>query len=186
MRTRPWIHTILSALLVLVLGLAPSSSAATPPPADPQAVIQALTKANAAVVGVQVTAADGARSAETLGKERRGSGVVIGPDGLILTIGYLMVEAQTIEVVTQDNSTVPAQPVAYDIATGFGLIRSLLPLRGIAPTLEFILRDGARRSYSMANAPHLAVPTVKTDTMPAVGPSVELHIRHIVSPARWR
>ena len=46
-----------------------------------------------------MTAADGARSAETLGKERRGSGVVIGPDGLILTIGYLMVEAQTIEVV---------------------------------------------------------------------------------------
>ncbi len=148
MRTRPWIHTIVSA--VLVLGLAPSSSAATPPPADPQAMIQALTKANAAVVGVQVTAADGARSAETLGKERRGSGVVIGPDGLILTIGYLMVEAQSIEVVTQDNRTVPAQAVAYDIATGFGLIRSLLPLRGIAPVSLGSHRDLATGETVMA------------------------------------
>ena len=42
--------------------------------------------------------------------------------------------------------------------------------------IEFILRDGARRSYSMANAPHTMV---KTDAVPAVGPSVELHIRHM-------
>ena len=131
MRTHPWIQTIVSTLLVL--GLASLSSAATPPPAASQAMIQALTKANTAVVAVLVTAADGARSVETLGKQCRGSGVVIGPDGLILTIDYLMVEAQTIEVVTQDNRTVPALAVAHHIATGFGLIRSLLPLRGIAP-----------------------------------------------------
>lgn len=131
MCTRPWFHLISSALLCLVV---PSASfAATPPPADSQAMINALTRANAAVVGVQVTVADGARSAETLGMQRSGSGVVIGPDGLILTIGYLMLEAQTIQVMTQDNRTLPAQPVAYDLATGFGLIRSLLPLRGIAP-----------------------------------------------------
>lgn len=105
--------------------------AASPPPAAVQ--IDALNRANAAVVGIQVVAADGARSAETLGKQRTGSGVVIGPDGLILTIGYLVLEAQTIQVVTQDNRTLPAGPVAYDLATGFGLVRSLLPLRGIAP-----------------------------------------------------
>jgi serine protease Do len=131
MRARPWCSFFLSALLALACAAA--SVAATPPPADPQAVINALTRANAAVVGVQVTVADGARSAETLGKQRSGSGVVIGPDGLILTIGYLVLEAQTIQVVTQDNRTLPAQPVAYDLATGFGLVRSLLPLRGIAP-----------------------------------------------------
>ena len=131
MRTRPWSSLILSALLALGVPSAPF--AATAPPPDAQAMIEALTKANAAVVGVQVVAADGARSAETLGRQREGSGVVIGPDGLILTIGYLMLEAQTIQVVTQDNKTVPAQPVAYDVATGFGLIRSLIPLRGLAP-----------------------------------------------------
>ena len=131
MPTRPWLNVLLSTLLLA--GPPAATIAATPPPVDAQAVINALTKANAAVVGVRVTAAEGARSAETLGKQRMGSGVVIGPDGLILTIGYLMMEAQTIQVVTQDQRTIPAQPVAYDIATGFGLIRSLLPLRGIAP-----------------------------------------------------
>ncbi len=115
---------------IVVLAV-PAWGAVLPQPA--QTTIDALTRANAAVVGVQVTAVDGARSAETLGKQRAGSGVVIGPDGLILTIGYLMLEAQTIQVVTQDNRVLPARPVAYDLATGFGLVRSLLPLRGIAP-----------------------------------------------------
>lgn len=128
---RPWFTIILAALLCLVVPAA--SFSATAPPTDAQAMIEALTKANAAVVGVQATAAEGARSAETLGKQRAGSGVVIGQDGLILTIGYLVLEAQTIQVVTQDNRTLPARPVAYDLATGFGLIRSLLPLRGISP-----------------------------------------------------
>jgi len=131
MHARALLHVFLSALIGLTVSL--GAIAATPPPPDAQAVINALTRANAAVVGVQVTAAEGARSAETLGKQRAGSGVVIGPDGLILTIGYLMIEAQTIQVITQDSRTIPAQPVAYDLATGFGLIRPLLPLRGIAP-----------------------------------------------------
>jgi serine protease Do len=98
-----------------------------------QATMDALAKANAAVVGVRVGVEEGARSAETLGQRRSGSGVVIGPDGLILTIGYLMVEAQSIEIVTHDHKTLPAQAVAYDQATGFGLVRPLLPLRGIQP-----------------------------------------------------
>jgi S1-C subfamily serine protease len=96
-------------------------------------MIDALTRANQAVVGVQVKAAEGARSAESLGRERSGSGVVIGADGLILTIGYLILEADGIQVTTHDNRTVPARAVAYDLATGFGLVRALLPLRGVAP-----------------------------------------------------
>jgi S1-C subfamily serine protease len=116
----------------LLAGLALQAGAAAPQPSY-QAVIDALTTASMAVVGVEVTAADGARSAETLGRERSGSGVVIGPDGLILTIGYLMLEADTIQVTTHDKRTLPARAVAYDLATGFGLLRPLLPLRGIAP-----------------------------------------------------
>ncbi|MES2785921.1 MAG: S1C family serine protease [Pseudomonadota bacterium] len=115
--------------LVLVATSHAAAPAATPPA---QAVIEALTRANAAVVGVKVTAAQGARSASTLGRNRSGSGVVIGPDGLILTIGYLMLEADNIQIVTQDERTIPATAVAYDLDTGFGLIRPLLPLRGIA------------------------------------------------------
>jgi len=58
---------------------------------------------------------------------------VIGADGLVLTIGYLMLEADTIEVMTQERRVLPATAVGYDLATGFGLIRTLLPLRGITP-----------------------------------------------------
>lgn len=97
----------------------------------PQTQIEALARASAAVVGIQVTAAEGARSAATLGQQRAGSGVVIGPDGLVLTIGYLMLEAQQIEIVTQEGKTVPATAVAYDIATGFGLVKPLLGLAGL-------------------------------------------------------
>jgi serine protease Do len=98
-------------------------------PAPTQESIDALARALDAVVGVQVTAAEEARSAETLGRRRNGSGVVIGQDGLILTIGYLILEADSIQVTTQDQRVLPARPVAYDLATGFGLIRPLLPLR---------------------------------------------------------
>jgi serine protease Do len=106
---------------------------AASPPAAYQDMMDALTRAHAAVVGVQVTAAEGARSIESLGRQRSGSGVVIGSGGLVLTIGYLMLEADSIQVVTQDRRSIPARPVAYDLATGFGLVRTLLPLRGISP-----------------------------------------------------
>jgi serine protease Do len=102
------------------------------PPA-PECIVRPLTRANAAVVGIEVTAVEGARSARTLGPERSGSGVVIGADGLVLTIGYLILEAETIQLVTQDERRIPAATVAYDQATGFGLVKPLLPLRGITP-----------------------------------------------------
>ncbi|MDB5753506.1 MAG: signal protein [Ramlibacter sp.] len=121
-----------AALLLLWLGAVCGAPAATAQPGY-QAMIDALTRANEAVVGIEVTAADGARSAETLGRQRSGSGVVIGPDGLILTIGYLVLEADAIQVVTHDHRRLPARAVAHDLATGFGLIRPLLPLRGISP-----------------------------------------------------
>lgn len=120
-----------SFLLACCACLSLLASAATPP--SPQAMIEALTRANAAVVGIEVKASEGAPSAATLGRERSGSGVVIGADGLILTIGYLLIEADTIQVVTQDERSIPARAVAYDLATGFGLVRPLLPLRGVAP-----------------------------------------------------
>lgn len=122
----------LATLLLLSMGVTCGALAAAPPPPY-QAMIEALTRANEAVVGIEVTSTPGARSAQTLGRERTGSGVVIGPDGLILTIGYLMLEADAIQVVTHDNRKLPARAVAYDLATGFGLIRPLLPLRGIGP-----------------------------------------------------
>ncbi len=131
----------MSLAVLLASSVLSSTRAATPPPPSVQSLMAAMNKANAAVVGIKVRAIDGARSIQTLGRIRTGSGVVIGSDGLILTIGYLMLEAQQIEIITQNNKTVPATPVAYDIATGFGLLRPLLPLRGIAPVTLGSLQD---------------------------------------------
>ncbi len=130
---RRWI-----AFIVLALAGLSSLQAATPPsaavaPPSTQDMLAALAKAQSAVVGVQVLAAEGARSAQTLGKQRSGSGVVIGSDGLVLTIGYLILEADQLQITTADKRVLPARVVAYDLATGFGLIRPVLPLRGIAP-----------------------------------------------------
>ena len=119
--------------LLAVLASIGQVHAANAPAAQPQATMDALAKAYAAVVGVRVMVSAEAPSAETLGRARLGSGVVIGSDGLILTIGYLMIEAEMMEIVTQDNKVVPARAVAYDIATGFGLLRPVLPLRTLAP-----------------------------------------------------
>ncbi|MDB5964767.1 MAG: hypothetical protein JWQ72_1267 [Polaromonas sp.] len=135
----------LAGSLVLTLAVAlsafmPSFAATTSPPSI-EAIMEAMSKANAAVVGIRVTAVEGAKSAESLGARRTGSGVVIGPDGLVLTIGYLMLEAQQIEIVTQDNKVLPATAVAYDIATGFGLVRPLLPLRGVSPVTLGSVQD---------------------------------------------
>ena len=85
-----------------------------------------------AVVQVRMKAIAGARSSATLGAQREGSGVVIDDRGHILTIGYLVTEADSIEVVTSSNRTVPAVLAAYDHATGFGLLRATSPL-GVAP-----------------------------------------------------
>lgn len=69
------------------------------------------------------------RTLQSLGREREGSGIVIDDSGLILTIGYLMVEAHAAEVASNDGRTVPAEIVGYDHDTGFGLLRTLVPLK---------------------------------------------------------
>ena len=131
------VFAVLPAALPAAIAANAPATAAT----DPKAILSALTAANAAVVGVSVTAVEGAQSARTLGLNRRGSGVVIGSDGLVLTIGYLMLEAQQIEVITQDGKALPAVAVAYDLATGFGLLKPLLPLRGVTPVVLGSLQD---------------------------------------------
>jgi S1-C subfamily serine protease len=94
---------------------------------------QNFQRSQSAVVQITSKAIEDAPSARTLGKVRQGSGVVIGSDGLILTIGYLILETEQIEIRTHQQKTYPAQVVAYDQATGFGLIKSLIPLQGIEP-----------------------------------------------------
>lgn len=121
-----------AALLLGALALC-SGAWAAPAEGDDSLTLQEqgqlLARAAAAVVGVQVQAVGHASSAETLGKLRIGSGVVIGVDGLVLTIGYLILEADQVDLQLDTARRVPARVVAYDQATGFGLLQPLAPLR---------------------------------------------------------
>ena len=122
----------LTVVVVATAAITSAALAATPATsAPPIASYDMLQRVNTALVSLRVEAIPGANSVESLGQSRSGSGVVIGDDGLILTIGYLVLEAQSIEVGTHDGRSVPARAVAYDLATGFGLIRPLVPLRGV-------------------------------------------------------
>ena len=110
---------------------------------QPPTVLNSQILQNALAASVQITsrAVVNASSAQTLGKVRQGSGVVIGSDGLILTIGYLILETEQIEIRTHQQKTYPAHVVAYDQATGFGLIKPLIPLQGVEPAKLGKLHD---------------------------------------------
>jgi S1-C subfamily serine protease len=86
------------------------------------------------IVTLRANVPDDAFTAQALGTIREGSGVVIRENGLVLTIGYLITEAEEVWLGTHDGRQVPAHVVAYDQATGFGLVQALMPL-GL-PALE--------------------------------------------------
>ncbi|MEQ1944840.1 S1C family serine protease [Mesorhizobium sp. VNQ89] len=77
------------------------------------------------VVAVRSSVPDDAFTAGTLGNQREGSGVVIRENGLVLTIGYLITEAEEVWLTRHDGKVVPAHPLSYDQETGFGLVQAL-------------------------------------------------------------
>ena len=87
-----------------------------------------LDAALSAVVGVRAVVPPDAFTADTLVTERAGNGVLIRADGLVLTIGYLITEAETIWLTLIDGRAVPGTVLAYDQTTGFGLIQALARL----------------------------------------------------------
>jgi S1-C subfamily serine protease len=101
-----------------------------------------LDEALSSVVGIRSLVHEDAFTASVLGTERAGSGVVIREDGLVLTIGYIVTEAEQIWVALADGRAVPGHALAYDQETGFGLVQvlgrvGLRPLRfGASASLE--------------------------------------------------
>jgi S1-C subfamily serine protease len=85
-----------------------------------------------AIVKIRATIPSDAHTARTLGTEREGNGVVIDLKGHILTIGYLIVEAEDIQVFAAEGKPVKTTFVGYDHKTGFGLLRTEEPL-GVTP-----------------------------------------------------
>ncbi|MFK7965259.1 MAG: S1C family serine protease [Burkholderiaceae bacterium] len=89
---------------------------------DPDRLLQSVVKVNSTVVP------DG-RTVAYLGDTRTGSGVILD-EQTVLTIGYLILEADEVELTSASGRKFPASVLAYDHATGFGLVRSALPLDG--------------------------------------------------------
>ncbi|MCM2326371.1 MAG: S1C family serine protease [Lysobacter sp.] len=123
------------AILLLAAAL-PAAGASIPaapekpaaPAKEEEATRRQLEDAAGAVVAVRTRAIGNARSKESLGAERTGSGILIAPSGLVLTIGYLILEADQVEITDSGGRSLPATVVAYDHATGFGLLRPFGPL----------------------------------------------------------
>jgi S1-C subfamily serine protease len=93
-----------------------------------------LEHAFAAMVGLRSIVPSDAFTAETLGTERAGHGVFIRDNGLVLTIGYLITEAETIWLTLSDGRSVQGHVLGYDQETGFGLVQALAKLD--VPALE--------------------------------------------------
>jgi S1-C subfamily serine protease len=108
----------IAALAVLLASLATGTS---PPARADQPSVDELV---AAIVRVKAYVPGDARSAKTLGPEREGAGVLIDANGLIVTIGYLILEADRVELTLQGGRKMGAEIVGYDYESGFGLLRA--------------------------------------------------------------
>ena len=86
-----------------------------------------LEEALTSLVGLRAIIPADAFTADTLGTERSGNGVLIR-DGVVLTIGYLITEAETVWLHLADGRAVPGHVLAYDQETGFGLVQALARL----------------------------------------------------------
>ena len=113
---------LIRLLLAATLSAAAPASAQDKPTDDADELL-------AAVVQVKSKILPNARSLATLGPQRQGSGVLVR-EGYVLTIGYLVIEAEAIQVTGADGRTVPATLAGYDHASGFGLLKLVGPPPG--------------------------------------------------------
>jgi len=119
-------RNVLLALLVAAFAASPASAAESTPEAGAGSSLDELVSS---VVHIKTFINPDGRTVENLGREREGSGILIDNNGLVLTIGYLMVEAHAAELATNAGQRVPADVVGYDHETGFGLLRAVEPLK---------------------------------------------------------
>jgi S1-C subfamily serine protease len=102
-----------------------------PKPAD---YVYDLDKALSAVVGIRTVVPADAFTADILGTERDGNGVIVREDGIVATIGYLVTEASEVWLTLADGRSIPGDVIGYDQETGFGLVRALT--RAKLPALD--------------------------------------------------
>src|ERR1700733_14985772 len=83
-----------------------------------------LDRVLASVVGLHWIIPPAAFSAESLGSDAARNGVLID-DGLVLTIGYLITEAEAVWLHLGDGRVVEGHALGFDSETGFGLVQAL-------------------------------------------------------------
>ena len=128
--------------------------------ASPRGLAFDLDQALDAIVILHARAPDDASTATVLGTERLGNGIVIGDSGLVLTIGYLVTEADEVTLITNSGRRVPAHALGADPVTGFGLVQALEPLdlpalplgdsRRLRDQDALIVAGGGGRAHAMS------------------------------------
>jgi S1-C subfamily serine protease len=119
-----------------------------------------LDRTLSAVVALEAKIPEDAFTAATLGAERIGNGAVIGPNGLVLTIGYLVTEAEEVALTLNDGRRVGAHVLGVDPVTGLGLVQALEPLgvpalplgasRGLKAESPVIIAGAGGRTHAAA------------------------------------
>lgn len=119
-----------------------------------------LDQALAAVVALEAHAPADAYTAQILGTERIGNGVVVGPSGLVLTMAYLITEAEEVFLTRNDGRRVPAHVLGLDARSGLGLVQALEPLdlpvltighsRGLEDGAPVVVAGAGGRAHAMA------------------------------------
>ncbi len=161
--------SLLARMLTIAIafpGMVALSHAQEAAPQPPSARTgQVVTVDALSVVKVSSKVIANARSLATLGQRREGTGVVIDSGGLVMTIGYLIIEAENVELSTADGKVFPATVIGYDNATGLGLVKALTPLpikpvdlgqSEIAQEREMVLIvgfDGVAPAYIVSKRP---------------------------------
>ena len=118
-----------------------------------------LDRALSAVVSLEAAVPEDAFTAGVLGTERIGNGVVLREDGLVLTIGYLVTEADEVTLTTVDGRRIPAHVLGVDGASGFGLVMALEPLnlpalplgdsRTLTPSSRLVIAGGGGSAHAV-------------------------------------
>ncbi len=130
----------------------PESEAGWNPVPDPHALAFDLDRALSAMVLVHSRVPESALTAAGLGTERAGNGACIGEDGMILTIGYLVTEAEQVWLTSNEGQTAQGYVVGYDQESGFGLVRAVQPLD--VPALRLGDSDSVKPGDAMIVAGH--------------------------------
>jgi S1-C subfamily serine protease len=127
---------------------------------SPQGYAFDLDQTLSAVVALEAQVPNDAFTAATLGTDRIGNGALIGTNGLVLTMGYLIMEAEEVTLTLGGGERVSAHVLGSDPVTGFGLVQALAPLglpslplgdsRGLEAGSPVVIAGAGGRSHAAA------------------------------------